>query len=189
LRGHANPGRPGYALGDEAGLLLCSWPRGGRPTLPFPYADEVWTGIEYQVASHLIAEGLVAEGLAMVKAVRARYDGLKRNPWNEYECGNYYARAMASWALLIACSGFWYSAPTRTLCLAPRVDRNPFRCFLSTATGWGRLVLHPDRLELHLEEGELVVDELRVEIGGETLLSSPRRCFHAGRKGTIRLER
>ena len=95
---HANTQRPGYAIGHEPGLLLCSWPKGGKPTLPFVYSDEVWTGIEYQVASHLIEEGFVEEGLTIVKAVRFRYDGHRRNPWNEYECGNYYARAMASYA-------------------------------------------------------------------------------------------
>jgi len=96
LSEHANAQRPGYAMGHEPGLLLCSWPRGGKPTLPFVYSDEVWTGIEYQVASHLMSEGLVEEGLTIVKALRSRYDGRVRNPWNEYECGSYYARAMAS---------------------------------------------------------------------------------------------
>jgi uncharacterized protein (DUF608 family) len=105
LSQHANAQRPGYAMGHEPGLLLCTWPRGGKPTLPFVYSDEVWTGIEYQVASHLIAEGFVKEGLTIVKALRSRYDGRIRNPWNEYECGNYYARAMASYALL-GCAGW-----------------------------------------------------------------------------------
>ncbi len=99
LSQHANAQRPGYAMGHEPGLLLCSWPRGGKPTLPFVYSDEVWTGIEYQVASHLIREGYVDEGLTIVKALRSRYDGRTRNPWNEYECGNYYARAMSSLCL------------------------------------------------------------------------------------------
>src|SRR5205807_3167307 len=88
-----------YALNDEKGLLLCSWPNGNRPALPFVYSDEVWTGIEYQVAAHLIYEGMVSEGLAIAKAVRDRYDGQRRNPWNEVECGNHYARALSSWSL------------------------------------------------------------------------------------------
>jgi uncharacterized protein (DUF608 family) len=98
---HANPQRI-FALGDEGGLLLCSWPRGQRPLLPFVYSDEVWTGIEYQVAAHLIYEGSVEEGFRIVRAVRNRYDGERRNPWNEVECGNHYARALASWSLLLA---------------------------------------------------------------------------------------
>src|SRR4029453_7150349 len=93
---HPNPQRI-YALNDEQGLLLCSWPKGHRPALPFVYSEEVWTGIEYQVAAHLIYEGLIVEGLAITKAVRDRYDGQRRNPWNEVECGNHYARALSSW--------------------------------------------------------------------------------------------
>ena len=82
---------PGQQL--SAGLLLATWPRGGRPALPFVYSDEVWPGIEYQVASHLIYEGMVDEGLAIVRGLRARHSGERRNPWNEFECGNHYARS------------------------------------------------------------------------------------------------
>ena len=130
LSEHANAQRPGYAMGHEPGLLLCSWPRGNKPTLPFVYSDEVWTGIEYQVASHLIHEGLVEEGLSIVKAARSRYDGRTRNPWNEYECGNWYARAMSSYALLGALSGFRYSAVERTLWFAPRIENTAVPMFL-----------------------------------------------------------
>ena len=126
-----------YALGDEKGLLLCTWPRGGRPALPFVYADEVWTGIEYQVAAHLIYEGQVAEGLAIVRGVRDRYDGRRRNPWNEVECGSHYARALSSWSLVLALSGFSFSAPERRLGFAPRVNARDFRCFFSAGGGWG----------------------------------------------------
>lgn len=98
---HANMQRI-YAVADEPGLLLCTWPRGGRPRFPFVYSDEVWTGIEYQVASHLIFEGMVDEGLAIVKGIRARHDGKRRNPYNEFECGSHYARALAAWGLLLA---------------------------------------------------------------------------------------
>ncbi len=126
-----------YALGDEKGLILCSWPRGGRPPLPFPYSDEVWTGIEYQVASHLIYEGKVDEGLSLVKAVRDRYDGRKRNPWNEVECGHHYARAMSSWGVLLALSGFTYSGPDGRIGFAPRLSPESFRSFWSTGSAWG----------------------------------------------------
>ena len=134
----ANPQRI-YALGDEKGLLLCSWPKGGRPAIPFVYSDEVWTGIEYQVAAHLMYEGLVDEGLAVVKGARDRYDGLRRNPWNELECGNHYARAMASWSLVLALSGYRYSAQEKSLRLAPLVRPNNFKCFYSTGSSWGVL--------------------------------------------------
>ena len=88
--------------------------------LPFVYADEVWTGIEYQVAAHLIYEGCVEEGLEIVEAVRDRHDGVRRNPWDEVECGHHYARSMASWALLLALSGFHYDAADRRDCLRSR---------------------------------------------------------------------
>ena len=80
--------------------MLCTWPKGGELTLPFVYSNEVWTGIEYQVASHLMMTGHVAKGLEIVRAVRDRYDGRVRNPFNEYECGHWYARAMSSYGLL-----------------------------------------------------------------------------------------
>jgi uncharacterized protein (DUF608 family) len=133
---HANTQRI-YALNDEKGLLLCSWPRGKRPALPFVYSDEVWTGIEYQVAAHLIYEGLVMEGLAITKGVRDRYDGRRRNPWNEVECGSHYARALSSWSLLTALSGYVYSAPEAHLAFAPRLHRTNFRGLFTTGHGWG----------------------------------------------------
>jgi hypothetical protein len=126
-----------YALEDEKGLLLCSWPKGGRPALPFVYAVEVWTGFEYQVAAHLVYAGHLAEGLAVVRAVRDRYDGRRRNPWNEVECGSHYARALSSWSLITALSGFTFSAPERRLGFAPRVNGRDFRCFFTAGAGWG----------------------------------------------------
>jgi non-lysosomal glucosylceramidase len=126
-----------YALNDEKGLVLCSWPKGGRPSLPFPYSDEVWTGIEYQVASHLIYEGFVKEGLSIVRGVRDRYNGERRNPWNEVECGNHYARAMASWAVLLALSGYRWDAVRRCLEFSPAIHEHSFRCFYTAGDGWG----------------------------------------------------
>jgi uncharacterized protein (DUF608 family) len=126
-----------YALNDEKGLLLCSWPKGGRPALPFVYADEVWTGIEFQVAAHMIYEGLVEEGLAIVKGIGDRYDGLRRNPWNEVECGSHYARALASWSVLLALSGYRYSAKEQRLSFAPLLNPETFRCFFAAGSGWG----------------------------------------------------
>ena len=168
LSQHANAQRPGYAMGHEPGLLLCTWPRGNKPTLPFVYSDEVWTGIEYQVASHLIAEGFVTEGLTIVKALRSRYDGRARNPWNEYECGNYYARAMASYALLGALSGFRYSAVQKTLWFAPRLKARPFKTFFSSATGFGTITLETHALRVEILEGELAVEKLILWDRGET---------------------
>ena len=99
LSDHFNPCRV-YAYEDEAGLLVCSWPEGSEePATPVPYSEEVWTGLEYMLASHLIARGLVDEGLTIVRAARARHDGSRRNPFNDIECGSYYARSLSSYAL------------------------------------------------------------------------------------------
>jgi uncharacterized protein (DUF608 family) len=168
LAEHANAQRPGYAMGHEPGLLLCTWPKGGRPTLPFVYSDEVWTGIEYQVASHLIAEGFVNQGLTIVKATRSRYDGRVRNPWNEYECGNYYARAMSSYALLGALSGFRYSAVQKTLWFGPQIEARPFKTFFCTASGFGIIQLDRDSLRVQMIEGELPLEKVVLNEGGST---------------------
>ena len=136
LSDHANPQRPAYACGAEGGLLICTWPKGGALSLPFVYSNEVWTGIEYQVASHLISMGLVKEGLEIVRVCRDRYDGRTRNPFNEYECGHWYARAMSSYALLQSLSGARYDAVTKVLHLEPRM-KGAFRCFWATESGYG----------------------------------------------------
>lgn len=136
LSDFANPQRPTYACGNEAGLLLCTWPKGGELSLPFVYSNEVWTGIEYQVASHLMRLGMVKQGLEVVRACRDRYDGRVRNPFNEYECGHWYARAMSSYALLFGLSGARYDAIEKSLYLQPSV-KGDFRSFFSAAGAYG----------------------------------------------------
>ena len=133
---HTNPQRPGYACGHEGGLLLCTWPKGGELSIPFIYSNEVWTGIEYQAAAHMIMLGLVNEGLEVVRTCLDRYDGRVRNPFNQYECGHWYARSMSSYSLLQACGGVRYDAIDKTLHIAPRI-KGDFKCFFSTATGYG----------------------------------------------------
>lgn len=160
LSTHVNPQRPGYALGGEGGLLLCTWPKGGALSLPFVYSNEVWTGIEYQVASHLMLAGRVSEGLEIVRTCRARYDGRVRNPFDEYECGHWYARAMASYALLQGLSGARYDAVEQVLHLAPRIAGD-FRCFLATATGYGTVGVKDGKPFLEVASGTIPVKETR----------------------------
>jgi uncharacterized protein (DUF608 family) len=162
LSSHANPQRPEYALGHEGGLLLCTWPKGGAPSLPFVYSDEVWTGIEYQVASHLIRTGALQEGLEIVQLARARYDGGVRNPFDELECGHWYARALSSYALLYALTGARYDATERVLHLSPRVEGD-WRAFLCTATGYGTVGVKGGEPFLEVRSGEIPVE--RVEVG------------------------
>ncbi|MCE0510818.1 GH116 family glycosyl-hydrolase [Microbacterium aurugineum] len=155
-----------YALNDEGGLLLASWPRGGRPSIPFVYSDEVWTGIEHQVAASLLYTGRAEDALRIERSLRARYDGTHRNPWNEIECGNHYARSLASWALLLAASGVQWDAPTRVLSFAPAVP-GPFRSLFTTGTGWGRVEIDDHALTVHVDGGVLDVGEL--QLSGETI--------------------
>jgi uncharacterized protein (DUF608 family) len=159
LTGHANPQRPRYALAPEGGLLLCSWPKQNAPTIPFPYSDEVWTGIEYQVACHLISYGHVSEGLEIVRAVRKRYDGRHRNPFDEVECGRWYARALASYGLLAALSGARYDAVERVLYLSPKVPGD-FAAFLCTAGGYGTVGVRGGKPFLDVTEGEIKLDKI-----------------------------
>lgn len=126
-----------YVLNDEKGLLLCTWPKGGRPRFPFPYSDEVWYGIEYQVACGLIYRGMVKEGLSIVEAMRERHNGNNRNPWNEPECGNHYARSLASFGLISALSGFHYFAGEKRIQFSPVINQNNFECFFATGNAWG----------------------------------------------------
>lgn len=159
LSEHANAQRV-YALNDEAGLLLCSWPHGGRPDVPFVYSDEVWTGIEYQVASHCIMEGLLREGLAIVKGVRDRHDGIARNPWDEFECGHHYARAMASYGLLTALSGFQFDMVNRSLKFDPQVHEENFRCFWALEGAWGTYEQNDKKAELKVLSGSLKLKQI-----------------------------
>jgi hypothetical protein len=163
FRNYSNAQRT-YALNDERGLLLCTWPKGGRPPLPFVYSDEVWTGIEYHVASHLMYEGMIEEGLTIVNAVRERYDGLRRNPWDEVECGHHYARAMSSWGILLALSGYLYSGTAMSLEFAPKLRQDDFRTFWSTGNGWGSYSQKAEKgntqkVELSVASGELKLKE------------------------------
>ena len=160
LSAHANPQRPSYAVGNEGGLLLCSWPKGGALALPFPYSNEVWTGIEYQVASHLMLMGKVNEGLQIVRTCRDRYDGRVRNPFDEYECGHWYARALSSYALLESLSGARYDAIDRVLYLRPRI-KGDFKAFLSTATGYGTVGVRGGNPFLDVQSGNIVVQEIK----------------------------
>jgi len=154
LSQHANPQRPTFAMGDDGGLLLCTWPRGGKPLLPFVYSDEVWTGIEYQVASHLMMVGKVDEGLDIVRACRDRYDGVRRNPFNEYECGHWYARAMSSFALIQGYTGLRYDAVDKTLHVRSRGD---FRAPLFTARGFGVVSRQGGKVTVDVRSGEIPV--------------------------------
>jgi hypothetical protein len=127
-------------MGDEKALLMASWPNGGRPTIPFPYWSEVMTGFEYTAGIGMLYEGMEQEGLETIKNIRDRYDGLKRNPFDEAECGHHYARAMASWAAIIAESGFLYSAVDKSI----KFTDKPGKYFWSNGSAWGMCEIAKD---------------------------------------------
>ena len=156
---HANAQRV-YALNDDAGMLVCSWPHGGRPAVPFPYSDEVWTGIEYQVASHCIIEGLLLEGLTIVKGARDRHDGIRRNPWDEFECGHHYARAMSSYSLLLALSGFTFNRAAGTIGFAPQIHEDRFKTFWALDGVWGTYAQTARKATLSVLYGTLRLNRL-----------------------------
>jgi len=162
LSEHANPQRPTFALGKDGGLLLCTWPKGGALSLPFVYSDEVWTGIEYQVASHLMMLGHVEEGLEIVRTVRDRYDGRVRNPFNEYECGHWYARAMASYGMLQGMTGVRYDAVEKTLYVKPNIEGD-FHAFLCTATGYGTVGVRDGKPFVEVKHGAIPYEEIVYE--------------------------
>lgn len=120
-------------------------------------------GFEYAAATHMIMVGLVDEGLQCIQAIRDRYDGAKRNPWNEFECGNNYARSMASYALLNAYSGFRFDMSKGLVGFNP-VDgaSSPFRCFWSLDQGWGQVELDSEGCRLSVLHGELPLRHLQV---------------------------
>lgn len=136
-----------YALGDEKALLMVSYPKGGRPEVPFPYWSEVMTGFEYTAAVGMLYEGLETEGLEVIRNIRDRYDGSKRNPFDEAECGHHYTRAMASWAGILAQSGFKFSAVEQSMQFHPKTGK----WFWSNGSAWGTC-------HISKENGDWVVD-------------------------------
>ena len=134
---------------DDVGLLMCSWPDGGRPDVPTRYADEVWSGIEYQVAAHCLWEGLDAEGAAVLDGLWRRHDGRRRNPYNEIECGDHYARAMAGWTVLQARSGVRVDE-LRGVLVVDRRGRWPW----VSSTGFGTVDVGESQVVVECAAGE-----------------------------------
>lgn len=126
-----------FALNDEAAMVICDYGTAPRPHIPFPYFAEVMTGFEHATAALMNASGMRDEGIECIGNVRARYDGEKRNPWDEAECGHHYARAMASWSSVVILSGFDYNGQSGAVRALPPSYSGNFRSFWSNGTGWG----------------------------------------------------
>jgi uncharacterized protein (DUF608 family) len=151
-----------YCLNDEGGLIICAWPPGThKPVIPAPYSQETMNGFEYSAAIHMIMTGMVDEGMTCIEAIRRRYDGERRNPWNEFECGSNYARSMAAYALLNAFSGFQFDLVEGRVGFKPvQLAKDHFRTFWSLGTGWGDFALFPGAAQVRLLVGHLDVQTI-----------------------------
>ena len=90
------------------------------------------------MAVNMIHEGMLKEAFQIVEAIRARYDGYKRNPWSETEAGHHYVRSMASFTLLKALSGFEFDLEKKTNSFDPVINQDDFTCFWINGKAWGR---------------------------------------------------
>jgi uncharacterized protein (DUF608 family) len=165
LYGHFNCMRS-FALGDESALLMASYPK-NQPKNPFPYFTEVMTGFEYTAALGMLYEGQEENGLKCISNIRERYDGRKRSPFDEAECGHHYARAMASWAAVLAMTGFGYSGVEKTMTFAAQEGNY----FWSNGYAWGNCSLKKSgndiQVELSVLHGQLHLSKFILRKFGE----------------------
>lgn len=168
MRAVVNPWRI-FSLNDEAGTLICDYPAGvQKPKIPVPYCEETMTGFEYSFAGLLLSRGKIEDGLKVVKAVRDRFDGEKRNPWNEFECGSNYARSMASYALVPILAGFEFDMPHNRIGFNP-YKTDDFRCIWSVASAWGVFEIKKDAITIKVEEGQISLNSLGLKFCDEVL--------------------
>lgn len=190
-------GRP-YALPGEAGLVMCTWPYGGRRAdwerhWQYFYFQECMTGFEHQVAGHFLFEGSpdeVERGLAIERAIHERYAARKRNPFNEIECSDHYARAMSSYGAYLAACGFSYDGPRGRLGFAPRIRPEDFSAFFSAAEGFGdyrqRVNGAAFEAEIALRRGTLRLTSLTVELPATVRTAALSNATADGEPASIR---
>lgn len=165
MRDFVNPWRI-FSINDESGTVICDYPLGSKkPAIPIPYCEETMTGFEYSFAGLLCCRNMVDEGVKAVSAVRNRFDGKKRNPWNEFECGSNYARSMASYALLPILSGFEFDMPRKHIGFNP-YDINDFRCVWSLAPAWGEIFTDGKKTKISVFEGKITLKTLGLKYLG-----------------------
>ena len=181
-----------FALNDEAALVICDYPHGGRPQVPFPYFAEVMTGFEYSAAILMLYMDMIPQGLELIENIRRRYDGEKRNPWDEAECGYHYARAMASWSSILALSGFLYHGAEGSVVVQPRISPEKFASFWSTAAAWGTfssaMQQESTGLTISVVHGELACRSVIVTAGKTEVKKSSVRIGDSSLDHSVRRE-
>ncbi len=190
-----------YAMAGEAGLLMCSFPRRdwdyqqaqGKGAAVFAgYFNECMNGFEYQAAGHMVWEGMVEQGLAVTRAVHDRYHASRRNPWNEVECGDHYARSMASYGVYLAACGFECHGPNGHIGFAPRLTPGDFRCAFTTPEGWGTFSQKDTPagrdVRLELRWGTLRLRSVSLELATAAAKPPALTIEAAGRKITAKAE-
>lgn len=167
MRDLANPCRV-FAANGEKGLIMCNWDENvEKPKIPIPYTQEVMTGFEYAAAANMLQCGMEKEALDIVNAVRERYDGKKRNPWAEIECGASYARAMASYSFLLIYSGFTYDMTQNMLGFLPKKNG---KYFWSIDGAWGLVSITATSLSFEVLYGELELKKFVTSLSNITSL-------------------
>ncbi len=170
-----------FAMPGEGGLIMCSWPKNdcdrarheqkvlGLDVTSEGYLNECMSGFEHQVASHMIAEGLVQEGLAITRTIHDRYHPAKRNPYNEVECSDHYSRAMASYGSFLNICGFQCHGPKGYLSFSPQLSPENFWAAFTSAEGWGTISqkIHgsAQKAQIHLKYGKLKLRALALTLG------------------------
>ena len=152
-----------FALNDEAGTVMCTWPdESKKPMIPLPYNSETMTGFEWAAACHCIMIGERKIGETIAKAIRDRYNGANRNPWNEIECGSNYARAMAAYAMLQAYSGFQYDMTQKKIGFVPKIGGN-FSCFWSLGSVWGNFSKSRKGILIEIQHGSAEFEQFAID--------------------------
>jgi hypothetical protein len=112
----------------------------------------------------MIWTGLVEEGMEVVKTIRERYRGYNRNPWGEIESGMYYARAMASWSILLALSGFEYDGVEQFIKFDPKINQDDFSTFWSCGNAWGNYKQDTNQASVGVLFGTLKLKSIKLQV-------------------------
>lgn len=163
-----------YALAGEGGMIMNTNPYnddnpyGNAKAWQVGYFSECMSGFEHQVASHMMAEGMIRESLVLTRSIHDRYHAFKRNPFNEVECSDHYGRAMASYGTFVTACGFTYHGPKGQIGFAPKLTPENFKAPFTSANGWGSYSQQRNEnllsAQLKVSYGNLNVKKFTVEL-------------------------